>query len=172
MLEGQRRAGRIAHTGEDDHCQIWCQLVCLGHQFDTTHLRHLEIADDDVGAVLSQHLKCIMAIAGRTQMVPAISQGVPHDAQEGGVGVDEQDIHGRIFMAESSKWRSRTDLHREVEEVGKEEEVGEVDGAVPIEIKPCILRAEGIRKEEEVVEIHPGRAVEITRQIQFNGIAA
>jgi len=30
-------------------------------------------------------------------MVPAISQGVPHDAQEGGVVVDEQDLHGRIF---------------------------------------------------------------------------
>ena len=75
-------------------------------------------------------------------------------------------------MAESSKWRSRTDLHREAEEVGKEEGVGEVDGAVPIEIKPCILRAEGIRKEEEVVEIHPGRAVETLLHTESQGTPA
>jgi len=43
---------------------LWRPLGDLADEFESAHLRHAQIADDQVGLVLLEYLKTLLAIAG------------------------------------------------------------------------------------------------------------
>src|SRR6202008_4296068 len=56
----------VHHAGAGNHDHRWLRgsLGYLTDEFETAHLRHAQIADDEVGLVLLEYLKTLLTVTG------------------------------------------------------------------------------------------------------------
>ncbi|MCY1409063.1 hypothetical protein D9M71_244010 [compost metagenome] len=64
QAQGFDRVIHHAGTRHHDHRRLRRTFGDLANEFESAHLRHAQIADDQVGLVLLEYLKTLLAIAG------------------------------------------------------------------------------------------------------------
>jgi hypothetical protein len=87
---------RVDESGDEDGGDGRIDLAEFGNEFDTSHLRHLEIGDDKIDWRGGKDLQCVGGIAAYKQLVTELFENGSSCEQPMAVVIDEKDFRGEF----------------------------------------------------------------------------